>query len=160
MDTNITTVSLYDGMIGRVLDKLAGELKFLAASESTTDSATKISALSSLLTYPPITYFGKDKPYIEDMEMLAISTQMWLVNLTNSICVDWQMHIGTMDGSISVDGFMTSMAEAVGRVMKSPFTKPGYAERLDSASTNDPIRVTLYMMSIAYVEIAKSVGDK
>ena len=159
MNTQTAPINLYQLVLERVDQHLALQME-LGVTQSRGDKGTKeLSAMSSVLSYPPIAYLAKTPEYVTDISKLDQGSMNWIVNFVNYVTMDWCMMVRTMDGDVDYfDSFIQSFEKTVKGVVGTNITMEGYNDRLDSQMVKDPVALTYFMLATSYRQLALNLG--
>ncbi len=159
MNNNTAPINLYQMVLDRVEEHLAVQLESEISNTHGDRVSKELSALYSVLSYPPVAYLTKSPDYIADIESLDDGARNWIINFANYVTMDWSMMIRTINGDDDyVDSFISSFKKSIASVAETAITMDGYAERLDNAKVDDPVALTYYMLATCYRRIALKLG--
>ena len=159
MNTQTAPINLYQLVLERVDRHLALQME-LGVSQSRGEKETKeMSAMSSVLSYPPIAYLTKTPEYISDIEKLDQPTMNWIVNFVNYVTMDWSMMVRTMDGDVDYfDSFIGSFEKTITGIVGTNISMEGYSDRIDVQMVKDPVALTYFMLATSYRQLALNLG--
>ena len=156
---NKNPINLHHMVLDRVETHLAIQMESSMAGVKGEQQPRELTALNSVLSYPPIAYLTKKPEYTTDIEQLDQDSQNWIINFANYVTMDWSMMVRTINGD---DDYMDSFIDALGKTVKSlvetAITPDGYGERLDGDKVKDPVALTYFMLATCYRRIALKVG--
>ncbi len=159
MNVQTKPINLYQLVLERVDEHLALQLELGVSNAKGNKESKELSAMSDVLTYPPVAYLTRTPEYITDIEKLDQGSMNWIINFVNYVTMDWCMMIRTMDGDVDYfDSFIKSFENTINGIVNTSVTMDGYTERLDASKVKDPIALTYYMLATSYRQLALNLG--
>lgn len=159
MNTQTAPINLYQLVLERVDKHLALQMELgVTLSKGGTESK-ELSAMSSVLSYPPVAYLTKTPEYVSDISKLDQGSMNWIINFVNYVTMDWCMMVRTMDGDVDYfDSFISSFEKTIGGIVDTSITMEGYNDRLDKQMVKDPVALTYFMLATSYRQLAFNLG--
>lgn len=159
MDNTRPPINLHQMVLDRVEEHLAIQLETAVTQVRGEAPSKEMSAISNVLSYPPIAYLTQSPEYISDIEKLDDGSRNWIVNFVNYVTMDWTMMIRTINGDEDyVDSFINAFEKSIDAVIGTNIAMEGYNDRLDRSHVQDPVALTYYMLATSYRRIALKLG--
>ena len=156
---NKTPINSHQMVLDRVETHLAIQMESAMANVKGEQQPRELTALNSVLAYPPIAYLTKAPDYISDIEQLDQESQNWIINFANYVTIDWSMMVRTINGDDDyMESFINALSKTITSLVDTAITPDGYGERLDKEKVNDPVALTYFMLATCYRRIALNVG--
>lgn len=158
--------NIYEFVIATLRNSIGKQLELTESADS-----SKVSQLTNLLTetlsFPPIMCFATAKPWaplvnIEDSEskgnlnrVEAISA--WFIFVTN-LSGRWRVSAAAEFGNDELNSLVDAVKQTILKTKESVFVPQNVKERLDEKGVDDIFLLTMYLMTVAYHELATDLG--